>query len=56
MAQFKFELKLADGKTVEWDGETGEDAAVRAADCLGVEVVAWRWPRYGIHVGIPYEA
>ena len=45
----RWELKLDTGKTVEWDGETGEDAARRFVDServagRGVVVVASRPP------------
>lgn len=38
-----FQLKLATGKVVTWNGTSGPDAAVRYVDCFrGAEVVAWR--------------
>ena len=40
----EYELKLDTGKIVTWTGTSGEDAAMRAADCLKVTVVAWRYP------------
>lgn len=39
-----FELMTGDGDVVRWSGDSGEDAAARAADCLRVSVVAWRNP------------
>jgi hypothetical protein len=46
-----YELKLADGKVVTWQGKDGQDAAVRASDALQVTVVAWRTPRVQLRVG-----
>ena len=47
-----FELKLASGKVVTWEGESGEDAAFRYADChRDVTVVAWRHVRHGLFIG-----
>lgn len=53
----KYELKLADGRVVEWEGSDGENASVRYVDAMRVAgksdgggVVAWREPRHGIHV------
>lgn len=52
----RYELKLATGKTVEWDGESGEDAARRYVDAMRVAgkpatVVASRpADRHGIFV------
>lgn len=45
----RFDLKLADGRTVEWDGADGEDASRRYVDAQRVAgrfpvVVAWRRP------------
>lgn len=48
-----YELKLADGTVETWQGSSGEDAARRCADALGVTVIAWREPRVQIRVGIP---
>lgn len=47
-----FELKLAGGKVVTWEGESGEDAAHRYVDChREATVVAWRTtPRKGLFV------
>jgi hypothetical protein len=42
MTEDTYEIKLANGKIVEWPGIDGPTAAARAADCLGVTVVAWR--------------
>ena len=47
-----FEVKLENGKVVEWTGETGEDAAARASDCLDVAAIAWRTPRYELVIGV----
>lgn len=54
----QYQLKLSDGSTPTWDGETGEDACRRYADCCGhrhapgTQIVAWRtWPRTGVFVG-----
>jgi len=48
-----FELKLATGRVVTWEGESGEDAALRYVDCHQAEtvVVAWRHVRHGLFVG-----
>lgn len=44
-----YELKLADGRVVAWDGRDGEDAARRYVDChREATVVAWRYPRVGV--------
>ena len=50
----QFELKLAAGKPVVWEGTDGENAARRYVDMhREAEVVAWRtWPRWGIFVGV----
>lgn len=45
----RYQLKLANGRTVEWDGDNGEDAARRYYDAMRVAgtpviVVAWRHP------------
>ncbi|MDP2945876.1 MAG: hypothetical protein Q8N61_00255 [bacterium] len=49
----EFELKLATGKFVTWNGQDGEEAARRYVDCFrGVKVVAWRWPRHGLFIGM----
>lgn len=54
MIEYEFELKLADGKIVNWVGANGEAAARRyVANDPGAVVVAWRHPRVDIHVGIP---
>lgn len=46
----KYELKLIDGDTVIWDGNSGEDACARYADTFrGAVVIAWRnYPRSGV--------
>lgn len=42
-----FDLKLATGKTVQWEGKDGEDAARRYVDAFpDTCVVAWRYPKY----------
>jgi hypothetical protein len=49
-----FELMLADGKHIVWEGTDGEDAARRYVDCCGGTVIAWRnYPRHGLFVGAP---
>lgn len=49
----EFELKLANGKVVTWEGKNGEEASRRYEDCYrGTKVVAWRWPRYGLFIGM----
>ncbi len=52
MSEQVYEIKLADGRIVEWPGVDGETAAARAADCLGVAAVAWRHPRYELVIGV----
>ncbi len=47
-----FEIKLANGKIVEWPGVNGETACARAADCLGVAAIAWRYPRFEFLAGV----
>lgn len=42
MTERVYEIKLTDGRIVEWPGSDGPNACARAADCLGVGVVAWR--------------
>jgi hypothetical protein len=51
----KFEIKLENGKTVEWTGSDGEDACRRATDCLGIPAVAWRYPRYEFVPGVHHS-
>mgnify|MGYP001614536723 CR=1 FL=1 len=49
----RFDLKLASGKRVEWDGADEEDAARRYVDCHREAVVVATRPhvdRYGIFV------
>ena len=52
----EFELKIVkDGKaTVKtWEGYTGETASTSYQDCFpGETVIAWREPRYGLHIGV----
>lgn len=50
----EWELKLADGRVVTWQGRDGEDAARRYVDChREAEVVASRnADRHGLHVGV----
>lgn len=49
-----YELKLAGGKTVVWQGKDGLDACHRYADAHpGSVVIAWREAdRVGLHVGL----
>ncbi len=47
----KYELKLADGSVVTWQGKDGVDAAVRYADAKQATVLAWREPRVQLNVG-----
>lgn len=51
----EFELKLSDGgKIVSWLGKDGVDAATRyAAEHAGAVVIAWRYPKVAVVVGIP---
>lgn len=48
-----YELKLADGRVVTWEGRDGIDACHRYADSHpGAIVIAWREAdRHGIHIG-----
>jgi hypothetical protein len=48
----RFELKLASGKTVEWDGADEEDAARRYVDCHREAAVVATRPadRHGMFV------
>jgi len=50
-----FEIKLSDGRIVEWTGKTGEEAAIRAGDCLGSAPLAWRTPRYEFVPGVHHS-
>lgn len=46
-----YDLKLASGKIVQWNGEDGEDAARKyVAEHPGATVVATRLPRYPLTV------
>ncbi len=48
-----FELKLSDGKTVQWQGTSGEDTARRyVATYPDKTVIAWRYPRYEFKIGM----
>lgn len=50
----RYELKLATGKVVQWDGKDGINAAERYVDChRAATVVAWREIRHGLFVGAP---
>jgi hypothetical protein len=57
-----FELKLSNGKRVMWTGYDGIDAARRYVDAHmadgydGIAVIAWRYPRVSLTVGIPEGA
>jgi hypothetical protein len=46
--EYEYELRLQGGRVVTWTGHDGADAAMRAAECLGVTVLAWRYPRFYI--------
>lgn len=52
----EFELKVIKGGKVSvetWEGYTGETASTSYADCFpGVTVIAFREPRYGLHIGV----
>ena len=48
-----FDLKLASGKVVRWEGQSGEDAARRYVDTFrGETVIAWRVPPQGLRIGL----
>lgn len=48
-----YELKLAGGKRVVWNGRDGEDACRQYAAYSGATVVAWRSTnRHGIFGGL----
>lgn len=51
----RYQLRLSDGATVEWEGVDGEDAARRYVDAHRTAVVvAYRdADRYGIFPGLP---
>lgn len=51
--QYEFEFLTSDNKVVKWHGETWEEAARAAANCLKIEIVAWRTPRYELLIGMP---
>jgi hypothetical protein len=49
----EFELKLQTGREVKWEGDNGEAASRDYVDSHPDQVVvAWRWPRGGIYLGI----
>jgi hypothetical protein len=50
--QRTYDLKLADGRVVQWAGADGVDAARRYVDCCGGTVVAFREPRVELVVGV----
>lgn len=48
-----YELKLASGKVVKWEGKDGVDAAKRYVDCnREAVVIAWRYPPHGLSIGV----
>jgi len=48
-----YDLKLASGKVVQWEGKTGDDAARRYVDTFRDEtVIAWRIPPHGLSIGL----
>ena len=49
-----YEVKDDAGKVYDIDAKDPESAMRRIADLYQVTVIAWREPRYCIHVGIPY--
>lgn len=51
----QYELLLADGRKVLWEGETGMGAAMNYADLHREDtVIAYRAPRHGIFLGVCY--
>lgn len=47
-----YDLLLTDGRTVQWTGSDGIDAATRYADAHpGTTVTAWRVPRFALVIG-----
>ncbi|KKN74840.1 hypothetical protein LCGC14_0385890 [marine sediment metagenome] len=56
MSDREYELKLQGGKVATWPGGNGEDAARRYVDCFrDAVVVAWRTPRFGVHIYNPND-
>lgn len=53
MIEQTFDLKLSDGSIVQWSGKDGVNAATRYADSHpGAVVLAWRYPKYDLKIGI----
>ena len=49
----EYELKLANGRSVVWEGNDPLDAARSYVDAHRAEtVVAWRHIRHGVHIGL----
>ena len=48
----RFELRLEDGKVVQWSGRNGADAAYRYMDTFHIPVLAWRTPRAELVIGV----
>jgi len=53
MMDQRFELKLSNGKIVDWMGTSGENAAHRYVDShRDRTVVAWRYPKVELRFGM----
>lgn len=55
LALYEYELQTASGKVLEWVGTDGVDACMRAADCTGETIVAWRNARYYVGPASPSQ-
>jgi hypothetical protein len=48
-----FEILLADGQVVTWNGRDGPDACRRYVNAhRGTIAIAWREPRHGLSIGL----
>jgi hypothetical protein len=49
----EYQLKLASGQVVTWQGKSGEDAARRYVDIhRDAAVIGWRVPPHGLAFGL----
>jgi hypothetical protein len=51
----EYELKLAEGGKVVWEGTDGINAARRYVDCKGGTVIAWRPITHGVFLFNPND-